>query len=181
MRLLKIVEKELYKLKERDSTIDNEMIYEFIITCKQRKYNYSELIDDIENARELNINTYVKHTNEYNDGKPFKDIVMEIKIDNNCCYKIIFSYETDYMGYCHCEKRMKGYNLKYGCCGYNCDWCRPYMDVVKIKTFKRSKYNGTQHDMWDEIELESKKDKVQKITAEINRLNEELRKIGGID
>lgn len=175
--LLERIERELCKLKP---AINDNAIYDFVIICKQQFVNYPDMIEDIEEAISSTFDSYV-NINEDEDGyEYFNGATIKIRVSDTCCYKIIFSYVSDYEGYCQCKEGMEGYDSRYDCCGYKCDWDRPYVEIEKIETLGENPYDGTQHSLWDAIDKymkDSELRKEQERKAKINKLKEEKERI----
>lgn len=172
--LLEKIEKELYKLKP---VIDDHTIYEFIITCKQQLVNYHNVIKDIEESTSLTLDAYISADEDEEEEYCLKDVTVKIGVSDTCSYKIIFSYVSDYEGYCQCKEGMEGYDLRYDCCGYKCDWDRPCVEIEKTETLGTKLYNGNQHSLWDTIDeykndLELKEQEERK--AKRNKLEKEI-------
>lgn len=103
-------------------------------------------------------------------------------------YDIEFHDEGVYTGFCECAEGDMGYDARYHCCGYGCDWYKPTFSVEKITHLGASGFSGCEHDLWDYsdkyygITVEEKKKreneaKKLRIKEEIKSLQEELKEL----
>lgn len=98
-------------------------------------------------------------------------------------------YDTEvYSGYCECTEEDEGYDARYHCCGYGCDWYCPTFSVKKVIELGSSQFNGYEHDLWDycdeyygvtvkEKEEKQKREKRKRIEEQIKSLQKELEEL----
>lgn len=67
-------------------------------------------------------------------------------------YLLTLSEVMQGIGYCMCEPTDKGYDGRYKCCGYGCDWYRPNFKLEEMRSVGYHSFVGNEHDLWDEID-----------------------------
>lgn len=92
----------------------------------------------------------------------FSDCIIDVSVfdvlDNVIrTYSMEFGEELRGINYCECEDSDEGYNAQYGCCGVNCDWYIPYMEVNGRNLSSRSYFKGLEKDLW-KLEEDYKKE-----------------------
>jgi len=109
----------------------------------------------------------------------------------NYSYHIEFLYDERHWGYCECTPKDKGYNEKYKCCGYGCDWNSPAFRIEKIINLGYCTWEGQERDYWEykeqfkaneqnkneEVEKFKLEEKKQNLKNRIKKLQEELNKL----
>lgn len=93
-------------------------------------YHFEKYADFAEDLRYLGLVCAEVISNDYKD-----QVKANIYIDEEekYYYEIIFDSDTSYLGYCECIKTDKGYREDKQCCGYDCDWDYPTVEVRKVK------------------------------------------------
>ena len=56
------------------------------------------------------------------------------------------------IGYCCCDPSDTGYDGRYNCCGYGCDWYRPNFILEELNVIGYYNFVGNEHDLWDSID-----------------------------
>lgn len=112
---------------------DLEMYLDYNITIDNPKNEYDGIIDaDINLVR-------------YKDGiESFQDYDMP-----NYDYRLCFSYDERYWGYCECTPDMKDYREDKKCCGHGCDASFCSFSLHKINNIVSDSWHGDEHDYWD--------------------------------
>lgn len=134
--------------------------------------------------------TYCYEDMYFADTKDDFDWIWSYKVNiksdiTSTMYSLSIEWVDDDLGnYCECERDYDDYNSEYECCGVNCDWSRPTLDLRKMICLSNYKFIGRQKDLWklkddilDDIRgLESKKlkEKKNKLILEISKLQREL-------
>lgn len=93
----------------------------------------------IEYPEDVEIRTYdfkETITVSYRLGKQDKELDFEIR------------GEDLYWGYCECKPNDEGYNEHHACCGMDCDWTQPVVDIFDKIPVLSTKWNGTAADFW---------------------------------
>lgn len=151
-------------------------------------YHFEKYADFAEDLRYLGLVCAEVISNDYKD-----QVKANIYIDEEekYYYEIIFDSDTSYLGYCECIKTDKGYREDKQCCGYDCDWDYPTVEVRKVQIVSKHDWEGTQHEYWNfEDEFFDKNDKAKRerikkeskiriefIQNEIKRMQDELKEI----
>lgn len=151
-------------------------------------YHFEKYTDFAEDLRYLGLVCAEVISNDYKD-----QVKANIYIDEEekYYYEIIFDSDTSYLGYCGCIKTDKGYREDKQCCGYDCDWDYPTIEVRKVQIVSKHNWEGTQHEYWDfEDEFFDKNDKAKRerikkeskirvefLQNEIRRMQDELKEI----
>jgi len=171
-----------------------------ISVIDQQIKNCKEFLDDI-TRHTYYINGY---NEEYSGGYTNGKIRILIEKSNNekesehCtdayynhCYHIEFLYDERYWGYCECTPEDEGYNEKYKCCGYGCDFTAPAFKIEKVVDLGYYAWEGQKKDYWEykeqfeaneqnkneEVEKFKSEEKKQNLKNRIKELQEELIKI----
>lgn len=101
------------------------------------------------------------------------DTYVDAELVDEVC-RITLSDVPKWGGYCDCSPDAEGYDNRYGCCGYGCDWDAPRIDVCMVKHLGSNEFKGCEHDIWDledkynNIDLVKKKELEE--SAELSRL-----------
>ena len=185
---------------ENENRINNNTelidICYIISVIDQQLDNCKEFIDDI-TMHTYRIENYdEEYSGGYTNGrikilikKPNKENEYTINTYYNYIYYIEFLYDERSLGYCECEPEDKGYNDKYECCGYNCNFTAPSFRIEKITNLGYYAWDGSQSDYWeykDKYELDNKNEEIEKIKLEqkkqelkdrISKLQEEYNKL----
>lgn len=151
-------------------------------------YHFEKYADFAEDLRYLTLVCVEVMSNDYKD-----QVKANIYIDEEekYYYEIVFNSDTAYLGYCECIKTDKGYREDKKCCGYNCDWDYPTVEVRKVQIVSKHDWEGTQHEYWNfEDEFFDKNDKAKRerikkeskiriefLQNEIKRMQDELKEI----
>ena len=99
-----------------------------------------------------------------------------------------FLYDERPLGYCDCEYEDEGYNEKYECCGYSCNFTAPSFRIEKITDLNYCTWNGSESDYWEykekfesnrqnnnkEVEKYKLEQKKQDLIYRIKELQDEL-------
>ncbi len=64
-------------------------------------------------------------------------------------YRLTFSYDERYYGYCMCTPDMKDYREDKKCCGHGCDATFSSFELHKITRVACDRWNGDEHDYWE--------------------------------
>jgi len=166
----------------------------------QQIENCKEFIDDI-TMHTYCINGYDEDcSGGYTNGKiriliekPNSEKESEYMVDAyyDYCYYIEFTKDERHWGYCECTSEDKGYNEKYKCCGYGCDWNSPAFRIEKNINLGYCTWEGQERDYWEykeqfesneqnineEVEKFKLEEKKQKIRDRIKELQEEYNKL----
>ena len=151
-------------------------------------YHFEKYADFAEDLRYLTLVCVEVMSNDYKD-----QVKANIYIDEEekYYYEIVFDSDTTYLGYCECIKNDKGYREDKKCCGYNCDWDYPTVEVRKVQIVSKHDWEGTQHEYWNfEDEFFDRNDKAKRerikkeskiriefLQNEIKRMQDELKEI----
>lgn len=151
-------------------------------------YHFEKYADFAEDLRYLGLVCAEVISNDYKD-----QVKANIYIDEEekYYYEIIFDSDTSYLGYCECIKTDNGYREDKQCCGYDCDWDYPTVEVRKVRIVSKHDWEGTQHEYWNfEDEFFDKNDKAKRerikkeskiriefLQNEIKRMQDELKEI----
>lgn len=86
-------------------------------------------------------------------------------------YILAFYQMDDFKGYCQCEPGMDGYNEEYQCCGHDCDWSIPTLEIQEVISNPIYKWEGDESTYW-EFEKEFLKEHKEQEILLINDLLE---------
>ena len=141
----------------------------FYVSVLEQSINndkYKELHKDLENL-EWHL-VFIDEENYHIDNK-IQVVFEDVSIDYS--YIISFGYDDRYWGYCRCSKGDVGYDTRYGCCGYRCDWSAPKFTITKETYLGSNSFKGDEHDYWDF------KDNYYSVTEKDKQEQERLSKI----
>lgn len=83
----------------------------------------------------------------------YKDIDEEGCYDDYDCpnydYRLTFSYDERYYGYCMCTPEMEDYREDKKCCGHGCDATFSSFELHKIIRVACDRWHGDEHDYWE--------------------------------
>lgn len=83
----------------------------------------------------------------------YKDIDEEDCYDDYDCpnydYRLAFSYDERYYGYCMCTPEMEDYREDKKCCGHGCDATFSSFELHKIIRVACDRWHGDEHDYWE--------------------------------
>lgn len=92
---------------------------------------------------------------DYNvDYEPFRDLgycygTIHIYFSNRLeIYNFEFHCEPSYIGYCQCDNSDKDYRADKHCCGHDCDWNVPVVNITYTIPYLNSRFNGDASDLW---------------------------------
>ncbi|MCY9737515.1 hypothetical protein M5X17_27820 [Paenibacillus alvei] len=96
-----------------------------------------------------------------------------------------YSYIINIYGYdegssCSCSSVDKNYNFEHKCCGENCEWLQPVINVKKLVNIGTYEFKGQEKDLWSlqkewvGIELKTKE---EIINEKVEAIDEEIRKL----
>lgn len=63
-------------------------------------------------------------------------------------YSIELGEELRSIKYCDCEESDEDFNEEHNCCGVDCDWYIPYIQISGCDTFSRGYFGGFEKDLW---------------------------------
>jgi len=164
----------------------------------QQIENCKEFLDDI-TKNTYYINGYDEdYSGGYTNGKI---TILIRKLDNNkeeyvdyynYYYCIEFNWDERHLGYCECTSKDKNYNDKHKCCGIECDFIAPSLNISKIINLGNYSWEGQEKDYWryeDQFKINEQyknkeiikfrikqkrkqlKDKIVKLKKELEKLN----------
>jgi len=165
-----------------------------ISVIDQQIENCKEFIDDI-TTHTYHIESYDQDYSEgYTNGR-IKILIEKPNNENeyaigyyNYFYYMEFLYDERPLGYCDCEYEDEGYNEKYECCGYSCNFTAPSFRIEKITDLNYCTWNGSESDYWEykekfesnrqnnnkEVEKYKLEQKKQDLIYRIKELQDEL-------
>lgn len=158
----------LYQSFERNAEDFNEFIKDleyysdYVITLDKPQNDYSGIVD---------VRIVLYSGDEFEDG---------------CCdytyagydYKLCFSHEERFWGYCECKPDMADYREDKHCCGHGCDALFCGFSLQKIVNITYKHWVGDEHDYWDfedEFYADDKELADKKAEEEKARLIKELK------
>ena len=123
---------------------------------KNKTNTYKDFISDLEKWSDYYVNV------EDVKGKiaqvmivlmKYKDIYEESYYDDYECpsydYRITFSHDERYYGYCMCTPEMEDYREDKKCCGHGCDATFSSFELHKIIRVACDRWHGDEHDYWN--------------------------------
>lgn len=180
--LQKFIDKLIKYLKEEnEKRSDLKLNIPFIISTlyqsfKNDAFSYTDFIEDLDYYSDYCV-LINEPDNSYNG---IIDVLIELVkyTDKDYCdygcpdysYKLSFSYDERYYGYCECTPDMPDYRKDKECCGHGCDADFCEFDLYKIIRTNHGSWQGDEHDYWDfednfyktDEELHLKKQKEEK-------------------
>ena len=181
-------------INELNSENENRIYHEkkpldipyIISVIDQQIENCKEFIDDI-TRHTYCINGYDEdYSGGYTNGKI--KILIEKSEDEkesehwvdayyDYCYYIEFLYDERYWGYCECTSEDEGYNEKYKCCGYGCDWNSPAFSIEKVVSLGNYAWVGQERDYWKYEEQFESNEQNKNEDVEMFKLEQEKQNI----
>lgn len=96
-------------------------------------------------------------------------------------YEITFSYDERNLGYCECSPNNPDYREDKHCCGHECDWKAPSIEVRKSFLVSNHSWSGDEHDYWDFEDKfhadEEREYKIKNLKETIKNAQKELKKL----
>lgn len=142
--------------------------------CGQRIYNIPFVISSLYQSFKNETNTYKDFISDLEKWSDYYVNVEDVKgeiaqvmivlmkykdIDEEGCYddyecpsydyRITFSYDERYYGYCMCTPDMEDYREDKKCCGHGCDATFSSFELHKITRVSYGRWDGDEHDYWD--------------------------------
>lgn len=169
----------------------NEVDIPFLISALYQSFDknperYDAFAEDLERYN----NYFIEITSNKEDYMAILDVnVCLVKwwSDEFCCmdtpthnYKIVFSCEDRYWGYCECSPDMEDYREDKHCCGHGCDATFSKFDLYKVLHIADHAWSGDEHDYWefeDEFYLSEKELAAKKEQEKKKREIESLQKL----
>lgn len=143
----------------------------YIMALKQglQAEKYHSFLQELERT---NWRLFFLDKNEYNVRfKIFTD-------DSSRCYILSFMEILQGIGYCCCDPSDTGYDGRYNCCGYGCDWYRPNFILEELNVIGYHNFVGNEHDLWDSIDefvgITEKEKEEQIKRKQINEIEEQI-------
>ena len=178
----------------------------FIISALYQSFNniadnYKDFISDLEKWSDYYLITD-KPVNDYNGIIDVTISLIKYSNEDSVCfrdyntpdyeYKLCFSYDERYWGYCECTPDMPDYREDKHCCGHGCDGSFCAFELHKIVHVIKDTWHGDEHDYWefeDEFyasnkELTDKKaeeDKARMIKELKSRIEADIKKLAELE
>lgn len=150
-------------------------------TLKQHTESITYLFDEMDNALP-NFQFQPDYTGGYTNGT----ILLEfLSLEENASlpkhrYEIQLVNDDRYWGYCQCQPTDEGFDPVHNCCGKDCDWTAPEINITKVEVKPTLTFEGFERDLWtlekiwlseaNEDEDIRKKERIQQIDEQIEQL-----------
>ena len=169
-----------------------ELDIPFIISALYQSFNnitdnYKDFISDLEKWSDYYL-IIDKPVNNYNGIIDVTISLIKYSNEDNICfrayntpdyeYKLCFSYDERYWGYCECTPDMPDYREDKHCCGHGCDASFCAFELRKIVHVIKDTWHGDEHDYWefeDEFYASSKELADKKAEEDKSRMIKELK------
>ena len=140
-----------------------ELDIPFIISALYQSFNnitdnYKDFISDLEKWSDYYL-IIDKPVNDYNGIIDVTISLIKYSNEDSICfrdyntpdyeYKLCFSYDERYWGYCECTPDMPDYREDKHCCGHGCDASFCAFELRKIVHVIKDTWHGDEHDYWE--------------------------------